>query len=93
MRKSIHTPEYTFVRDILRAVRREAGFSQRHIASRLRVTPSWIAKVETGERRVDIVEFMRILHACGANVSATLAQVAEVVPVANESPPQKRRRD
>jgi len=92
MRKTIHTPEYAIVRDILRTARQEAGLSQRDIAARLKVPPSWVAKVEMRERRVDVVEFVRILHACGTNVNAALAQVAQAIPVANESCPQKRKR-
>ena len=93
MRKTIHTPEYAIVRDILRAARREVGLSQRDIAARLKVPPSWIAKVEMGERRVDVIEFVRILHACNANVSAALAQVAQAVPAVGGSRQRKRGRE
>jgi len=92
MRKTIHTPEYAIVRDILRAARQKAGLSQRDIAARLKVLPSWVAKVELMERRVDVVELVRILHACGADVNATLVQVAQAIPTADESRPRKRGR-
>jgi len=92
MRKTIHTPEYVMIRDILRAVRRKAGLSQRDIAARLKVLPSWVAKVELMERRVDIVELVRILHACGADVDAALAQVVQAIPVVDEPRLRKRGR-
>jgi transcriptional regulator with XRE-family HTH domain len=65
MEKSVHTPEYALVRAELVAARKNAGFSQRELAARLKVPHSWIAKVESGERRIDLVEFGRLMLACG----------------------------
>ena len=48
---------------ILVASRREAGLTQADLAKRLGVVPSWVAKVEIGERRLDIVEFTAIAKA------------------------------
>ena len=64
MEKSVHTPEYAVLRSRLRAAREHAGLSQRALASRLRVPHSWVAKVETGERRIDLVELCWFLSAC-----------------------------
>jgi transcriptional regulator with XRE-family HTH domain len=65
MEKSTHTPEYTALRAELRASRENAGLTQRDLAVRLRVPHSWIAKVESGERRIDLVEFCWFVLACG----------------------------
>jgi transcriptional regulator with XRE-family HTH domain len=67
MEKSVHTTEYATVRNELRAARRAAGLSQRALAAHLKVPHSWVAKVETGERRLDIVEFCWFMAACGAD--------------------------
>jgi transcriptional regulator with XRE-family HTH domain len=48
-------------------MRRTAGFSQRDVAERLRVPHSWVAKVESGERRIDLVEFCWFASACGVD--------------------------
>ena len=64
MEKSIHTPEYRDLRSELRRTRENAGLSQRELAARLEVPHSWVAKVETGERRLDLVEFCRFAAAC-----------------------------
>jgi transcriptional regulator with XRE-family HTH domain len=52
---------------IIQASRREAGLTQRDLVERL---PKWLgwdqttlAKVETGRRRLDLVEFMEIAKA------------------------------
>lgn len=67
MQKSVHTKEYKALRAELRAVRKEAGLSQRDLAARLAVPHSWVAKVEAGERRIDVVEFAWFVSACGAD--------------------------
>ena len=61
--KSVFTPAYRRMLDLLRAAREEAGLSQRDLAARLDVAPSWVAKVELGERRLDVVEFIRVTTA------------------------------
>ena len=65
MEKSTHTPEYANLRAALRASRENAGLTQRDLSARLKVPHSWVAKVETGERRIDLVEFCWFVSACG----------------------------
>jgi transcriptional regulator with XRE-family HTH domain len=64
MEKSTHTAEYLTLRTELRAARESAGLSQRALAERLKVPHSWVAKVESGERRIDLVEFGWFVSAC-----------------------------
>ncbi len=64
MKKSTHSVEYAALRAELRFARESAGLSQRDLASRLEVPHSWIAKVEMGERRIDLVEFCWFVSAC-----------------------------
>ena len=68
MRKSTHSPEYHALRGALRTARESANLSQRELAHRLKVPHSWVAKVESGERRVDMVEAFWLLSACGADL-------------------------
>jgi transcriptional regulator with XRE-family HTH domain len=75
MEKSTHTSEYKALQAELRTIRKAAGLSQRDLAARLKVAPSWVAKVEAGERRIDIVELCRLASACDADVSRTLGRV------------------
>jgi transcriptional regulator with XRE-family HTH domain len=69
MEKSTHTKGYDALRSELKSARKDAGLSQRELAARLEVPHSWIAKVESGERRIDFVEFFRFLSACGRDAS------------------------
>lgn len=78
MRKSTHTAEYAAVRARLAAVRQAAGLSQRQLASKLNVPHSWIAKIESGERRIDLVEFGWFCHVCGASAAEEAANLLGV---------------
>ncbi|HWB00855.1 MAG TPA: helix-turn-helix transcriptional regulator [Pirellulales bacterium] len=65
MQKTQHTAEYAALCKELRAARDHASISQRELAKRLKVPHSWVAKVEIGERRIDLVEFCHFMAACG----------------------------
>lgn len=69
MKKSVHTKEYRALCAELRAMRDSAGLSQRDLAAKLDVPHSWVAKVEAGERRIDVIEFAWFLAACGMDAA------------------------
>jgi transcriptional regulator with XRE-family HTH domain len=50
-----HTAEYRAMLAWLRDRRREAGLSMRELAARMKLPHSWVGKIETGERRLDLV--------------------------------------
>jgi len=79
MEKSTHTPEYEALRSELRAMRESAGLSQRGLAARLKVPHSWVAKVESGERRIDLVEFGWFLSACGVTPVPLASRLLEKI--------------
>jgi transcriptional regulator with XRE-family HTH domain len=54
--KSRFSKDYARFLKQLRAARKEAGLTQAETARRLRRPQSFIAKCESGERRVDVVE-------------------------------------
>jgi transcriptional regulator with XRE-family HTH domain len=49
------------------AARKRAGLTQQELAKRLRRPQSSVAKYEGGERRLDVVEFVVVSHAIGAD--------------------------
>ena len=65
--------EYVALRSLLRAIRKEAGVSQTELATRLGVPQSFVSKVESGERRVDIVELRRICVALECSLGHVIA--------------------
>ena len=76
MRKSIHTAEYAALVKELKRLRSAAKLTQRELATRLSVAPSWVAKVESAERRIDVIELCSLLMECGADPKAVVEQVA-----------------
>lgn len=79
MRKSVYTTEYTALRVELRTSRKEAGLSQRQLAERLKLPHSWVAKVESGERRIDLIEFGWFIAACGIDPLPVLKRLMQQV--------------
>lgn len=67
MRRWVSSPSYDVVVQALVAARHNAGISQAELAKRLGKPPSYVAKVELKERRVDVVEFVEFLRAAGAS--------------------------
>lgn len=67
MRKSLKSPEYERLIALLVATRHEADIRQQTLAKALGRPQSFIAKYEGGERRIDLVEFIAIARALGAD--------------------------
>jgi transcriptional regulator with XRE-family HTH domain len=67
MQKSLKSPEYARLIAILVAVRKNTGVRQQLLAKKLGRPQSFIAKYEGGERRIDVVEFIAIARALGAD--------------------------
>lgn len=58
IRLSVHSAEHTYLRQLLIRRRLDLGLSQRALAERMNVVHSFVGKVETGDRRLDIFEFI-----------------------------------
>lgn len=67
MRKTIHSPAHQTFCSLLREERQKAGLSQTLLAEKLNKPQSFVAKIEMGERRVDLLEFLTIINAMGAD--------------------------
>lgn len=63
--KSIHDPRYVEVLGRLRRAREDQGIGQQELGARLGRPQSYVSKIETGERRVDLVEMLDICRALG----------------------------
>lgn len=61
----LHRPRYKALTRLLKAMREEAGLTQRDLAAELGVVHSMIAKCEQAERRIDPIEFIDWSIACG----------------------------
>ncbi|OIO46263.1 hypothetical protein COU05_00075 [bacterium (Candidatus Gribaldobacteria) CG10_big_fil_rev_8_21_14_0_10_37_21] len=60
MNKSTYTKDYQEIISRLKQARIRLGFSQQEVAEKLSKPQSYVSKIESGERRLDIVEIKNI---------------------------------
>jgi transcriptional regulator with XRE-family HTH domain len=65
--KSVHSPDQAAFCELMVETRKAAGMTQEALARRLKRHQSFVAKYEGGERRLDVVEFIAIARALGAD--------------------------
>jgi transcriptional regulator with XRE-family HTH domain len=63
--KTLYTERHRKLRELLIAERKAAGLTQTVLAERLGKPPSYVAKYELGERRLDVLEYLDIAAAIG----------------------------
>ena len=91
--KSVYTDAYAMFLQRLIDARKRAGMSQMRLASRLAKPQSFISKYETGERRLDITEFLHIVYMVRADPHAMIDEVVKAAPelrTRRRKPPVKR---
>jgi transcriptional regulator with XRE-family HTH domain len=88
MQKTLTSADYARLISFLVAAREKAGIRQHALADALDVQQSFVAKYEAGQRRLDVIEFIAIAKALGADPLKLLRDfIAGKVP-----PPTKKRR-
>jgi transcriptional regulator with XRE-family HTH domain len=88
MQKSLKSPEYARLIEVLVAVRHRSGIRQQALAKKLGRPQSFIAKYEGGERRIDVVEFIAIARALSADPVKLFREF-----VAGETPSKVKLKD
>jgi len=66
---------YEFFQKALADARQQKGLTQAEIAARLRKPQSYVSKYESGERRIDIIEFLDVCEALGINPITFLRKI------------------
>lgn len=84
-RTSIHTEQQRWLRQRFVAQRKALGLSQRALSERLGVIYSLIGKIETGDRHLDILEFIDYCHALELDPTALLHELQHAP---NLAPPE-----
>lgn len=75
MARSVFTATYSRLCKLLVKARQSANLTQQELARRLRQPQSFVSKYERGERRLDIVELLRISEALGIDPCELLRQL------------------
>lgn len=75
MEKSQHTERYQKLVLELRVARTRAQLTQKEVAEKLDVYNSYVSKVESGERKIDVFELAEFCHLYGLTLSQFLKQI------------------
>ncbi|WP_152474377.1 helix-turn-helix transcriptional regulator [Roseovarius sp. THAF9] len=76
MSKTISSQSQTVLCLELVEARKRAGLLQSDLAEKLDCHQSLIARIESGQRRIDVIEFLILTRAIQANPEELLAKVA-----------------
>lgn len=81
MRKWVSSPAYDLAVRLLVEARAASGLTQRAVEERLGLEyHGYIAKIERKQRQMNVVEFVAILRALGADEAAALRQLLSQLP-------------
>lgn len=81
MTRSINTNEMLALQGWLKSQRKSQNLTMQSLATRMARPNSFIAKVEQGERRLDVVEYVWYCTALGVDPYAGIAVVLKNTPV------------
>jgi len=70
-----HTLAYRRLCEQLRDLRAASGLTNRALAAKMKRPHSFVYKVEHGERRIDPVEFVEWVKACGGDPKAEIGRI------------------
>lgn len=77
--KSLYTPGYDRILAMLRETRHAAGLSQEALAERLGRKQIYVSRCESGERRVDLLEWLEVVLACQADPCIFIKEIVPLV--------------
>ena len=76
LRRDPNDPPYATLRAHMIAARTAAGLTQEALAKQIGKPQSFIAKLERGERSIDVIEFVAIARVIGLDIKEVLTAVA-----------------
>jgi len=80
MPKSVFTPAYQHLLSTLVSARKAQDVSQVELARRLGKPQQWVSSVETGVRRLDLIEFYAVARALDLEPATLAGEVFAGLP-------------
>ena len=90
--KAQHTDAYQKLLPLLREIREKAGLTQRELGSRLGRPQSWVYNCESGNRRMDVTEFVDWVQGCGIDATKAFDQLLFALSVQKPTRSSRKRR-
>jgi len=73
--RSLHSLPYRKLRAVLAKARMDAALTQAQVAEKLKRPQSFVSKYESGERQLDVIEFLGVCKAIGIPPVQVLEQL------------------
>jgi transcriptional regulator with XRE-family HTH domain len=74
--------ELRILGEVLVRARERARLKQADVAAKLGLPASYLSKIESGTRRLDVIELIRIAQAMGVDPAEIVREVAETIKAA-----------
>ena len=75
MPRTLRSPGHEALRAFLVEKRKAAGLTQAEVAARLEIHQSYVADIERGQRRVDLVELIALAKAIGFDAHEAVERI------------------
>jgi transcriptional regulator with XRE-family HTH domain len=79
-RSSLHSNENKILVDFLIKTRKSQGITQVELAERLGKSQQFISRIESGERRIDLLEFVALSRCMGIDPAKLLGSIVRKLP-------------
>lgn len=76
---SIYSEQYQLIIKKLREARRNQGLTQAAVAEQLGKPQSFLAKVENGERRLDVIEFIHLAQLLSLDPAEVIKTITDEI--------------
>ena len=80
MTKTLRSEGQVALVSALIQARKDAGLSQAELAARLCCHQSFVARIESGQRRIDVPELVILCRALGANPVEIVLTITDATP-------------
>lgn len=75
MSKTLRSARHDALIAVIVERRKRAGLTQADVAKRLKQYQSYVARVESGQRRIDVIEFIDLSEAIGFNPAEVIRRI------------------
>ncbi|MFC4349524.1 helix-turn-helix domain-containing protein [Kordiimonas lipolytica] len=74
-RKSLRTPGQQQLQKMLKEAREKANLPQTAVAEHMGLVQADISKIESGERRLDVIEFIKLSEIIGLDINTAIESI------------------